>query len=289
MKKKLLTKFQSRQHMLSADYEIFYYSDSVRPRVSPHLHTHYECYFFLEGGITYEIGNRRYDLQPGDFMMIPPQIKHKPHIQLLDLPYRRIVLWFSNDFFHKLCHSSKDFSYAFDHIIASQEYHFRPDFLTARAIQGQLLELLEEIRGIHPFQKLHGDIKIAALLASLNRIIYQLNHPMAQTPDNALYLSICEYINGHLNEDLSLESLASVFFLNKYHISHIFKDHMGISLHQYILKKRVQAVKNGILAGVPLQQLSLEVGFSDYSSLYRAFKKEFGVSPQQYKDQQFPQ
>lgn len=290
MKKKLLTEFNPRQHMLSSDYEIFYYSDSNRPRVSPHLHSHYEFYFFLEGGLTYEIGNQSYELQSGDFMLIPPQIKHKPHIQELDIPYRRIVLWISNNFYEKLCLSSSDFSYGFDYIQTQEQYHFRPDFLTARALQGQLLELLEEIRGTYPFGKLHGEIKIAGLIAQLNRVIYNLNHHITHTSDNALYLSICDYINAHLNEDLSLESLASYFYLNKYHISHIFKDNMGISLHQYIVKKRVQAVKNGVLAGVPLQQLSLEVGFSDYSSLYRAFKKEFGISPQQYRDQnQLPQ
>ena len=100
-----------------------------------------------------------------------------------------------------------------------------------------------------------------------------------------LYLNLCDYINNHLDEDLSLEQLASFFYVSKYHISHIFKDNMGISLHQYITKKRLQASKNGILSGIPFGQVYQQYGFNDYTSFYRAFKKEFGSSPKEFKEQ----
>ena len=44
------------------------------------------------------------------------------------------------------------------------------------------------------------------------------------------------YIDEHLSEDLSLERLAAELLLSKYHIAHVFKDEIGMSIHQYIPK-----------------------------------------------------
>lgn len=116
-------------------------------------------------------------------------------------------------------------------------------------------------------------------------MVYHQFHKRPASYSNALYLNICDYINNHLEEDLSLEHLASFFYVSKYHISHVFKEHMGLSLHQYIIKKRLQACKNGILSGAALTSLYQQYGFHDYSSFYRAFKKEFGQSPREFREQ----
>ena len=46
----------------------------------------------------------------------------------------------------------------------------------------------------------------------------------------------------HLKENLDLNELSRIFHVSKYHISHVFKDETGISVHQYILKKRLRCV-----------------------------------------------
>jgi AraC-like DNA-binding protein len=59
---------------------------------------------------------------------------------------------------------------------------------------------------------------------------------------------------------------------------------MGMSVHQYLLKKRLYACKNSILAGEPLHSVAATYGFQDYTSFFRAFKKEFGIGPKEYKE-----
>ena len=93
------------------------------------------------------------------------------------------------------------------------------------------------------------------------------------------------YIEDHLEEDLTLEKLAAAFYVSKYHIAHVFKDSTGLSVHQYIMKKRLFACKNAIPDCENISDVYLQFGFKDYSSFYRAFKKEFGISPKEYKSQ----
>ena len=74
--------------------------------------------------------------------------------------------------------------------------------------------------------------------------------------------------------------------MSKYHIAHVFKDNIGMSIHQYITKKRLNLCKEAISGGMSITDAYHRFGFGDYSSFYRAFKKEYGISPKDYRDMQ---
>ena len=58
---------------------------------------------------------------------------------------------------------------------------------------------------------------------------------------------------------------------------------MGVSFHQCLTQRRLIEAKRLIARDVMLEDVGQSVGFSDYSTYYRAFKKEFGISPRQYR------
>lgn len=285
MRKELSTGFNERQYMNSGEFEVFFYKDLDLNHVVNHSHSYYEVYFFLNGDVTYDVEGKQYPLQYGDYLLIPPEVKHHPIFHSTGKTYQRIVLWISRNYFETMCSWSEDFSYSFRYVSENNHYHFRRDFVTFQNIQGRLLDLLEEIHGNKAFHKLNSELQIHSFMLLLNRITYDMLHQVPAVYENVLYLNLCDYINNHLEENLSLDHLASFFYASKYHISHVFKDNMGISLHQYILKKRLQASKNGILSGIPFGDLYHQYGFSDYTSFYRAFKKEFGLSPKEFREQ----
>jgi len=57
---------------------------------------------------------------------------------------------------------------------------------------------------------------------------------------------------------------------------------MGVSIYRYITQRRLIAAKTLIGQKMPMEEIARQVGFSDYSTFYRAFKQEFGISPRQF-------
>ena len=285
MKKQLSIGFNTRQYMQSGDFELFYYNDINLDHVSSHRQDYYEFYFFLEGNVTYEIGDKSYLLEYGDYLLIPPGLEHRPVFDSHEGAYRRFVLWVSQSFYRQMRAADPDMTYCFDYAQSHQSYRFRPDYILAQDIQGRLTDMVEELAGGRPFSKQAAPLAVMSFLVHINRALYDSLHQRSAVYENVLYLNICDYVNRHLDEDLSLDTLAAFFYVSKYHIAHIFKDNMGIPLHQYILKKRLQASKNAILSDQPISRVFQQYGFRDYTSFFRAFKKEYGVSPKEFREQ----
>ena len=286
MRRKLQTAFQPRQYMLSQDFELYYYEDRDIPNVSLHSHSYYEFYFFLEGNVQMQIEKDVHPIQPGDIMLIPPHISHRPIIKSHDMPYRRFVFWISQDYCNHLLQSSPDYAYIMQHVEIEKKYFFHTDQIMFQAIQSKILRLLEEMHSDKFGRDAQISICVNDLILSLNRLAYDENTPKSRSSERLLYQQLTEYIGDHLEDNLSLEKLAQRFFVSKYHIAHVFKDNIGISIHQYITKKRLDLCKDAISSKMNITETYHMFGFGDYSSFYRAFKKEYGISPKDYQDMQ---
>ncbi len=279
MKETLQTAFSKRQYMLSKDFEIYYYSNRDFTQVENHKHNYYEFYFFLEGDISIVIEGVPHRLIPGDVVQIPPGVSHYAVSHCTDKAYRRFVFWISQEYCQRLMDQSVCYGYILQHVAVSKEYILHTDVVTFNTIQAKIIQLIEEIHG-NQFAK---DEKIVLcvndLMLHLNRTMYQKNHGTSQAEGNSLYQNIVYYIESHLEDELTLDEIGNAFFVSKYHIAHIFKENMGISVRQYISKKRLKVCKEAIESGMSIKEAFLVSGFKEYSSFFRAFRKEFGISP----------
>lgn len=281
--RKLQSKFQTRQQMESEDFEIFYYNDTELKTVKSHSHQYYEFYFLIDGNLSMTIKNHKYVLNSCDVIIIPPKTKHHVNIIDNDVPYKRIVLWLSENYINNLRATSDDYLYVIDTVLSNKQYIYSLNIVEFNELRNKIFAIIEEQQAHRFGRTTQMILSINDLILNLNRIIYDHLNTPDTIEDFSLYEKILAYINTHIDENITLEDLANSFYVSKYYISHLFKDSTGISLHRYVSKKRLALCKSAIEEGIPPTKASAQYGFKDYSAFYRAFKKEYGISPNQIR------
>ena len=97
---------------------------------------------------------------------------------------------------------------------------------------------------------------------------------------------LLDRITGFIEENyagrITVDDLARRFYVSNSTISHLFKQKMGVSLYRYVTQRRLITAKNMIGEKISMEEIAHRVGFADYSTFYRAFKQEFGISPRQF-------
>lgn len=100
---------------------------------------------------------------------------------------------------------------------------------------------------------------------------------------------VFRYIHAHLTEELTLEQLEKEFFVTRHHLIRQFKRRCGMTIHQYIVKARLDLCRNYIEQGYSITEVYRMGGFGGYNHFFRAFKQEYGMTPKEYYRNVYPQ
>ena len=282
MAKRQSSQFNTRQYMLSEDFEVFYYSDTHFRSVGSHSHDYYELYFFEEGAVTMVIDEKPYPLRQGDVILIPPGVSHRAQLTDGEKPYRRFVFWVSQPFLAVLEGRSPAYGYLLRRAEDRGRYVYRFDLPTFNAIRTRLFTLLDEIHADRFAKEAAITLCISELLLFLGRTVHEQEQRRNRKEQLSRYETIARYVDQHLDESLSLDALAKQFYLSKFYLVHLFRENTGLSVHQYLLKKRLAACCDAMQGGAAVGEVCRRWGFGDYSAFYRAFRKEYGMSPSAY-------
>ncbi len=279
----------SRQTMHSKDIEVFYHSDTgaILPRATPHYHEHYEVYMFLgEPSIDYMVEGHIYSLQKGDILLFPPSTLHQPMFSKTEeaILYNRMVLWIHSSWWQRLVAKYPEADFCFRCCQERESYLLRCNRATWQGIFASLHQTyMEEKR-----QKLAYDLcaqaQVLALMVQISRALYYQDQPQsAQDKRHELLSDVILYIHEHVKEKITLDRIAGEYVTSKTTICSMFQEQLGTTVYQYIIQRRLLAAKNNILAGMPISKAWEGCGFNDYSTFFRAFKNEYGLSPREFR------
>lgn len=111
-----------------------------------------------------------------------------------------------------------------------------------------------------------------------------------RTPESARGLStrqrhlVRDYVKRHLDEKLSLNDLAGLLALSRYHFARGFRESMGVTPHEFVMRQRVAKAQMLLRrTRTPLHEIATASGFADQSHMTRVFKKQLGVTPGKFR------
>ena len=255
------------------------YSNSI---MHLHSHTFYEILSIRSsGGAEYLIDAQRYKLQRGDIVIVPPGVSHRPLLpETMTEPYKRDVIWMSTEYLNGLTQILSD-------DLGLQNTSTRL-IRTAGTPWAYLTDLIP--RGVREAeQKRFGwELVLAAntaqLMVHVHRAVLDNSANTLKAEAKELMDNILEYVEQHYAEKLTLADVAGRFYVSESTISLTLRKKMGVSFYHWVTQRRLIAAKSLIEEGRLLEDVAQSVGFSDYSSFFRAFKREFGISPKQYRN-----
>ncbi len=96
----------------------------------------------------------------------------------------------------------------------------------------------------------------------------------------------CLYIDGHLDEELSLELVAQKVYVSKTYLSQMFKEYIGCSFTEYITNQRLVRARRLLLTtDLKIDQIAQNCGFLSSTYFSTAFKKSTHISPRDFRQQ----
>jgi AraC-like DNA-binding protein len=113
--------------------------------------------------------------------------------------------------------------------------------------------------------------------------LFYLPATLSVFPLPAALIPILDYIDSHLDADLTLGALGRRFYMNPSHLSRLFKKGTGSNIHEFIIYKRISQAKKLLGDGCGVTETCSRCGFNDYANFLRMFKRKVGVSPGRYR------
>lgn len=264
------------------DFELIYISKSeygVDWHSTMHHHQFTELFFIVNGQGQMEFSDGIVPIKEGDLVIINPNCPHTEKSEALTEPLEYIVFAINNLALDNNLNSNSDTD---DGLTMYKILNFNSN-------KNEILHYLNTLLRELEIKDTNFELACKSLLnLFLIYIVRQCNTDLFIKYDspkiNLECLKIKNYIESHYAENITLDGLAALFHMNKFHLSHLFTKQLGISPINHLINKRIEESKN-LLANTnhSIIDISTMVGFSNSSYFSQMFKKITGYSPRSYR------
>lgn len=262
---------------LREDFRLFHLTGAIEEQLDWHYHTFHKLIWFLSGTANYGIEGRSYPLEAGDVIFVPQGCVHRPEAQP-GAPYERVILYLSAEYLTRISTPECPLESCFSLATARFQFVLRPQ--SQRQLLRQTFGALETAASQAGFgQSLLAQSVLMQLLILLRRAMDEQPQAVPSLAADEKIAAIMQYLSQHPTQAISIDDLASRFFISKYHMMRRFRAETGYTIHAYLISKRLVLAREQIAAGTPVLQAASACGFGDYSAFCRAYRRQFGHPP----------
>lgn len=275
---------RSNQMPPGREFEAYHFVDTAAQPVFYHNHPHYEIYFYVQGHSRIVVEGLDFKPVRGDALIYPPGIMHRNIHLDTELPYERFYFFVRREFLQSVSAPDYDIPRTIEHMTQNDQYYFHVEEDGLRELLSMTDQLIAASEDRSPAARLILRNQMTILLIRALSMMTSRG-TLPQSEYSRGMSDLIRYINQHAMEPLTLDDLSREFFTSKYYILREFKKYTGITIHQYLIIRRIMIAQDLIRHGMKPKDACVQCGFADYSSFYRAFRARVGVSPEQYRKQ----
>ncbi len=268
---------------LNENFRLFHLRDSSGQEKDFHFHEFDKIVILVSGRVDYTVEGTSYRLEPWDVLLVRHHMIHRAAIDL-SIPYERIIIYLDSAYVERFAPEAG----LMECFAEAEKRHcclMRPDSKCAERLRDALHRLENEKDDeLFGSQLLRGTL-LVQLLVLINRIMLSDNSYETGAGNSGRIAPALSYINENLTNELSIDDMAAMCYMSRYHFMRLFKTQTGCTVHNYIRQKRLVLAARLIREGMSASAAAAECGFSDYSAFHRAFTKTFRVSPGKIKNQ----
>ena len=250
-----------------------------------HFHSEYEIYYLLSGERYYFIDQRTYPVTSGTLVFVNKGQIHKTSM-VRDPDHERILIQMKDNNISQLLEGTQERNlkgfFEKNSGILSLEGEDRKEVeMILKRIEAETLGGRYGAEGM--VQAL-----VAELLLYASRVQNERGKKESDEGEKPARHSkvqeVAEYISAHIQEPMSLESLADRFFVSKYYLCRIFKEITGFTVNEFINVTRVKYAASLLEREQwSITSVAEEVGYDSITYFERMFKQYLDMTPRQYK------
>lgn len=284
MKKK--NESYTEQHILFpfSDFKILVLNSKARA-IEKAFHEEIEIKYFYQGTSTLMINNDVIVANPGDITVVNPfEIHSNINIGHVGGKYISIILYI--DFLRELNPSGLDLR----HALITKGQKFYNHITNNVRLQTIMRRVFEEFTD----QKVNYRLVIYSLVTELFALLLRdyinkekaITTPKTHNKRAELISPALSKIFKDYNEKITVEELAKLCNVTKYHFCRLFKEETGLSVIQYIISYRISIAETMLKStDNSIENVAYSCGFEDVSYFYRTYKKLKGISPMKARKQ----
>lgn len=269
---------------------------------STHWHTPLEILMPVENSYTASVGNRVYELQPGDILIVSPNVYHAykapdtgvRYFILIDVGALKDILGISQIL--SVLNPAALFTPSGDAAVHAKLKQLVMDICDLFFSRDDFSPVLEKEKASGQPQKLNLTepliySKMIELLTTAAQSRAGARPEFRFAPSKRQeyinkFTMICSYIDEHCTGSLSLEEAAKLLNFSKYHFARLFKEFTQESFYRYVNRKRIQYAEQLLIhETMSITEIAYSSGYSNTSSFIRMFKSINGCTPRAFREQ----